>query len=1168
MANIQPYINSIATAVYGEEVRGSIIDAITKVNDDNESYIAMKNEVIAAKNHVDQQVTAFDTTVSDAQSSKAELEQAASAANTAKNQLTSATTSANAAKSQLQTATTTANTTKTSLESSASAAVSDVNAAITRANTAKINLDSSNVTATATNQNLTSATAAANAAKSDLATATSTANTTKANLDSAITNANSTKTDVLTTIDAKADQAISEVNQAKNELAMVVGSVPSVTTTTNNELTAKCTRSGIEVMHIKGKTTQQNTQGDRLFNQDGDGAWEPFTGGRPGPNAEYPLPLNSVTFDKVVVMGKNFGVFPNTGLSSTRVSRYSQFCDGTISLTAAGEDAYIGGVEGEGNSYDSAKGKLIPIPEGATNVYANGFNGPFDKIYITFYDRNKRSLGFSNISYQLSIPADAQYLSYRCGVSNSVSGKTYEGKVMLSFSSIEITDWESPYYEEIGLSEPVFLRGVGNTCDEYLGDGKILRRIEKVTTTPTFIDKTASYPGVSDFHIFQLSNYPCKNHLRNNDGQFADMLCNAAQITTINKALGGDADRIAGLCGSSTSGYLYLATNDFATADEINTYFETHEFELVWPLEELHIETVEMPILPSTDSECTAFLINSQAYTGGMYENLPVETDVTWRPCPLSDPIRKVQDNEVALEDTSLTLEDHTKKINMLLNGITNIMGVFQKTGKIYQTVIPKFAQSNATACIKTLDNEGMSASPATDTTAGTDDYLASGELLFQWRNCNYIRESDGFAVPTAFEGEPGYKTSGAVDVGVFFPTFYYSYLEKDDGYYLTVSDTPNDEWQLKPAEPAVRQDGTVMPYFILSKYPSVIASDGKLRSQPGLAVDRFHSYQNMVTKYGAKGEGYRGAGVFRWTMQYIWILIKYAQKSGQNVFAGCTASNYQCPAATQSSEAHDYIVVTSAQAKNINLGDCVIVGYPTSLSNNAANLDRGIASMCSLVNNKQVTSKETLSDGNVAIHIAGASFSTQDRGAIGENNVPAHVYISSMGRFTGETDKVKGRFDGSYISNASGKHGYRVQGVEYADGAYNTASDVVMIKKADYTIDVYKCKPWDTRKTSETDITTLYTKIGTIPKAPDSSGYGDWWCGDSIISGHVLLPYKSGASDSAGTGDRIYHGGNSTGLREYLQGGGLWYGASAGPCRLYCWNSLSGAWWGCASAD
>ena len=64
MANIDPYIEQIQNAVYGEEVRSSIINSLKKVNDDNESYAALKKDVIAAKDTVVEQVSEFDAKVS------------------------------------------------------------------------------------------------------------------------------------------------------------------------------------------------------------------------------------------------------------------------------------------------------------------------------------------------------------------------------------------------------------------------------------------------------------------------------------------------------------------------------------------------------------------------------------------------------------------------------------------------------------------------------------------------------------------------------------------------------------------------------------------------------------------------------------------------------------------------------------------------------------------------------------------------------------------------------------------------------------------------------------------------------------------------------------------------------------------------------------------------
>lgn len=53
MPNIQNEINQIKNAVYGEEVRESIIGAIKKVNDDNESYETIKVELKGLKTDLD-----------------------------------------------------------------------------------------------------------------------------------------------------------------------------------------------------------------------------------------------------------------------------------------------------------------------------------------------------------------------------------------------------------------------------------------------------------------------------------------------------------------------------------------------------------------------------------------------------------------------------------------------------------------------------------------------------------------------------------------------------------------------------------------------------------------------------------------------------------------------------------------------------------------------------------------------------------------------------------------------------------------------------------------------------------------------------------------------------------------------------------------------------------
>lgn len=210
MADIKQYTDQIAQAVYGEEVRSSIINALNKVNDDNNSYQDIKNEIVQAKDDVDEQVANFDAKVASAQSVTTALENATATANTAKSQLTSATSTANTAKTNLTNATSTANTAKSNLET----ATSNANTAKTNAETAKTNLDASIATANTAKSNLETAIGNANTAKSNLDTSTKTGQTAKTNLETAISNA--------TTAKSQLETVISNADSIKSDLSSVI----------------------------------------------------------------------------------------------------------------------------------------------------------------------------------------------------------------------------------------------------------------------------------------------------------------------------------------------------------------------------------------------------------------------------------------------------------------------------------------------------------------------------------------------------------------------------------------------------------------------------------------------------------------------------------------------------------------------------------------------------------------------------------------------------------------------------------------------------------------------------------------------------------------------------------------------------------------------------------
>lgn len=492
-----------------------------------------------------------------------------------------------------------------------------------------------------------------------------------------------------------------------------------------------------------------------------------------------------------------------------------------------------------------------------------------------------------------------------------------------------------------------------------------------------------------------------------------------------------------------------------------------------------------------------------------------------------------------------------------------------RRTGKIYQTRLYKFNSNPTTEGEKLLDNAGLVFEPSTDTTEGQDDYLNGQNPLFEWVYVNYKRYPDGTAYPVAIEGTPGFKTEGAVDVGAMQMEFYWNVIDETDSVLITISDSPNEELGLVPWYEGVRADGTVLPWCIGSAYHSSLGEDGKLYSQPNKPVANFQSFNTMMAAYPTKGEGYHGAGIERSMFQIIFNAIKGATKSSQTLFSGHTAYSYQYAASIERAENGNYFPVTNEQAANLLVGSGVYIGYASAYTSGTSdlNIDRGQTTMRAYTPTiSRITSIEPLEDGtNTAVYVDCDPFPTAQ---VTTGEITSPVYLSIMPSFTGTTNKVIGRHDGSYLSNTNGKTPYRVQGREYLIGAYEVVSNVIMEFEEDKTTSVYVAPKGATITNDIATIRSNWTKIGTIPTIADN---GDFWIGDIGINTSVAGWYPSvvGSSNTQGIGDRCYRGGaTATGIREFLSSGSLGDGSGAGSCFLDCWSAPSGAAWRCAGAD
>ena len=470
---------------------------------------------------------------------------------------------------------------------------------------------------------------------------------------------------------------------------------------------------------------------------------------------------------------------------------------------------------------------------------------------------------------------------------------------------------------------------------------------------------------------------------------------------------------------------------------------------------------------------------------------------------------------------------------------------ILKRTGKVYRTRFYKHNANTSSAGTKLDANKDLVCEPSSSTAEGRDDYADIPS--FKWYHCNYVCESDGFKRITALEGTPSYATEGAVDVGTLHPTFYWSVEKHDDYYDIIYSDTPHEDLRLKVWKDALRGDGvTVMPYWIESSYASVIASDGLLRSQPGKAPAYNQSYNNTITNYQKKGEGYWGAGISRNTYAIIMMAIKYATKNSQSVMQGCCAYNSQLTCAVAETGVKRVLLASQGDFAE---GGCVSVGVA-----NGTSTDRNNASIHSSANRVLIKSVETVT-------VDGKNYVALNLDIDGTIDTSTSTYVSTMPQYTGTTDAVIGHHDGQAVIDR--KHTLRIQGQEYMWGQYVIASDAVMDFQSDYSKNVY------VYPTGAKHLQNSYSGAALAGNIPNNDG-SDWWIGDMDFdpASGAAYPKTIGTGDSVGCGDRVYSGGKDSGTREYLMNAALWNGSRAGLCMVGCWCGLGYADWSFASCD
>lgn len=486
-------------------------------------------------------------------------------------------------------------------------------------------------------------------------------------------------------------------------------------------------------------------------------------------------------------------------------------------------------------------------------------------------------------------------------------------------------------------------------------------------------------------------------------------------------------------------------------------------------------------------------------------------------------------------------------------NALSNYFAL-RRNGKVFTTKIYKWETSTSPVGVKMNANENMVAEPSVGRTEGRDDYAQYG--LFHHFTCNFSVDENGFNHVDALEGQIGFTKYGKVQVGEVTMSAWFGIEDTTEAVLYHYSDSQT-ELTPYPMKESINPDGTISPFMIHAKYAAGDI-DGVPYSSKGLApangcqatqARNPVSYTGMITYMHKLGGHY--CGTTSWDLFYrqLMMIIKYATTHSQSIMAGCTSYSNQNQNLVEETGVMR-VVLTKAQAAGYVIGSYVSIGDVGSNTNK----DRYFSYIHNKAYSVKVTKIEDVDDSNAAVYVdAPEAFDTT-----------LTTWITTMPWHSGATDEVAGS-DGSPNSNTNGKDPYKIQGIETCIGAYevlgNVVMDIVTGPDGNPARDVYVCEDASTLSSNIATVRANYKKaIAQVAYTAASWKYITEETTDPNLG--IMIPTKVGGGSTTGFADGLYTDAGTSGQREWLALGNLYYGAPAGLWLLVASSGWSDTYW------
>ncbi len=421
-------------------------------------------------------------------------------------------------------------------------------------------------------------------------------------------------------------------------------------------------------------------------------------------------------------------------------------------------------------------------------------------------------------------------------------------------------------------------------------------------------------------------------------------------------------------------------------------------------------------------------------------------------------------------------------------------------------------------------DNEGLTATPSTESQKSVDDY--EGLNLFATKDCNWILSDTGEILITAIDGitDNFERHNPEKFVGVLQQSMFVLRREDDATYSVGISAHKVSGYDYcKPLKEAVKKDGTMREWVCHTKYQA-----GMVNSKPTACsgvIPTTESHNSDVSDSHVLGQYYSATCHCDYDFLELMKQIKYGLASDY-ILTGCC--DYYKNAYVDLAETGVKRVLLSSNPGFV-VGSCVKVA---TITDDSKKTDRGVSgTVCN------IRSIEDVTIGDVVYKAVNLDVSNTIDTVLNEDITLGKTVIMTMPWMTGSTDIVDANDGG--INPASDKYPVKIQGIEYMLGQYEVIEDTILQYEADGK--QYEYIISDATKEA-TSITADFVKHGGSP-VPETSSWR--YIKKMGFDDGIFYPLEFGGSSSTGHKDQCYLEALTSGVRELLCFGFLDYGVT-----------------------